>query len=46
MMRTLHTADDEFDALHRALDKARSTTAKVAVDRQALTHRWLPTSST
>lgn len=32
----LHTTADQFDTLHRAQAKARSTSKSVTVDRQAL----------
>lgn len=35
---TLRLSQEQFEGLHAALDKARSTTKTIAVDRQALTH--------
>jgi hypothetical protein len=41
MYKRLTCTDEQFDALHRALAKARSTGKTVAVDKAALTELLL-----
>lgn len=38
MRPTFHTSDDEFQALHEALNKTRSTSSTLRVPRDAIAH--------
>lgn len=40
-MKHFHTTDEELDALHQALDRTRTTSATLKVDRQALANLLL-----